>query len=190
MVRGTLPQPRDLSGTGGLPQSVGEGLQIRRRHLPHWQAGGSWYFVTFRLARGPLPAEARRAVMDVLMGGDGARYELVAAVVMPDHVHCVLHPLERAPGAWLDLGRLLKTLKGVSARRVNEVLSTRGTVWQDESWDRVIRSEPELWARVEYIRTNPVRAGLVSEAEEYPLLLMPGTEVGGDRQDCRSHGRR
>jgi len=115
MARGSLRQPQPASGTRGESPgepgttgnykpagrwTVGEGLQIRCRHLPHWQAGGAWYFVTFHSARGPLPAEARRTVMDILAHGNGERHELVAAIVMPDHVHCILHPLERAPGWW------------------------------------------------------------------------------------------
>ena len=149
-----------------------EGLLIRRHHLPHWQAGGSCYFVTFRSARGDLPAAARRAVLEVLRHGDGGRYDLFAAVAMPDHVHCILRPLQVSSGRWHDLGRVLRTLKGVSARRVNHVLHTKGKLWQSESWDRIVRSRSELEDALHYIQMNPVTRGLVRQPQEYEFVVV------------------
>ena len=62
---------------------VTEELLIRRSHLPHWQAGGSVYFVTFNSKRGPLPPEALRLVVEHILFDHGKRYDLVFAVVMP-----------------------------------------------------------------------------------------------------------
>jgi hypothetical protein len=60
--------------------------------LPYWTLEGSTYFVTFRLADpGFLSAEQRGQVLRHIRAGDGPFYDLVALVVMPDHVHLVLH---------------------------------------------------------------------------------------------------
>jgi actin-related protein len=45
-----------------------------------------------------------------------------------------------------------------------------GTVWQEESFDRVLRSSESLDAKIEYVLNNPVRKGLVSDWHHYPWL--------------------
>jgi hypothetical protein len=45
-----------------------------------------------------------------------------------------------------------------------------GTVWQDERYDRIMRNHEEFINNWEYIRQNPVKAGLVNIAEEYPFF--------------------
>src|SRR5438094_99639 len=114
-----------------------ERLRKRRRHLPHWELGGSVYFITFRSARGLLPEPALRQVMVHILYDHGRRYDLHFAVVMPDHTHLLLQPLEKSPKAWHELSGILKALKGISARRINQLSGTSGTVWQEESFDRI-----------------------------------------------------
>jgi len=65
-------------------------------------------------------------------------------------------------------GRLLKSLKGYTAREANRLLGRTGEpFWQRESYDHWVRDEAE-WRRIaEYIETNPVKAGLVLQPEEY-----------------------
>jgi hypothetical protein len=43
-------------------------------------------------------------------------------------------------------------------------------MWQEESFDHVLRSEERLEETVEYIRQNPVRRGLVARPEDYRWL--------------------
>jgi putative transposase len=152
---------------------VTQDLVIRRRHLPHWQLGGSVYFVTFRSRRGSLPDEALRLVVDHLLYDHGKRYDLVFGVVMPDHVHVIFQPRESQPGTWYDLTAIMKGLKGASARRINQLLGTKGPVWQDEWYDRIIRDEQELEEKLLYLYHNPVKAGLVTDPEQYEFLVSP-----------------
>jgi len=91
---------------------------------------------------------------------DEDRYELGAYVVMPNHVHAVvrplqpdLHPLETILGSW----------KKYSSRRINQELKRTGDLWQDESYDRIIRDEEHLWRVIQYIAGNPQKAGLSSD---------------------------
>jgi len=62
-----------------------------------------------------------------------------------------------------------KWIKGTSARRANQILNRSGTpFWQDESFDRWVRS-PAQFSRIErYIAFNPVKAGLVNEPAAWP----------------------
>ena len=146
-------------------------LATHRRHLPHWQLRGATYFITFRLACGELTAAERLIVLGHVRAGHGKFYDLLAAVVMPDHGHALLHPL-----GGFDLPRITKGVKGVSARLVNLTRGTRGPLWQDESFDRIIRDDAELTETLTYMVNNPAKAELVDDPFEYPALYaQPGT---------------
>ena len=62
----------------------------------------------------------------------------------------------------------LKAIKGASSHLINRRLRTHDTIWQEESFDHVLRSSESLDAKIDYIMQNPVRAGLVNVASEYP----------------------
>ena len=148
-------------------------LHKRKNHLPHWQQGGSTYFVTFRSARGHLPAPSLGLARDLILEHHGSRCDLPFGVVMPDHVHLLLHPREREPGFWWDLATIMKGIKGASARRINQLLETRGTVWQKESFDRIVRDDAEFQEKWRYMDFNPFKAGLVDDPDDYPYFIRP-----------------
>jgi REP element-mobilizing transposase RayT len=141
------------------------------RKLPHYQKAGRPLFVTFckgnRIAFAP---EARDAILQHCSHDHGKRYELHAAVVMPDHVHLLLSPLRDEKGWPYSLPTILKALKGTSARSVNKLSGANGTVWQGESFDHVLRSQESFAKKLEYLRQNPVRRGLVKKPEDYKWL--------------------
>jgi hypothetical protein len=68
------------------------------------------------------------------------------------------------------LPEILKAIKGTSARSINELFGSCGPVWQDESFDHILRGNESFAQTVEYIRENPVRKGLVKRPEDYPWL--------------------
>jgi thiamine-phosphate pyrophosphorylase len=137
-------------------------VMTAQRRLPHWTRDGSTYFVTFRVSEGELQASDRKIVLDHVRHGAGKFYGLAAAVVMPDHVHLLLQP-RRA----FELSRVMKGLKGVSARLVNNRRGDHGTLWQDESWDRIVRDQAEFDEKLEYMLNNPVKKGLVQDPWTY-----------------------
>ena len=154
-----------------------EEFKITKRRLPHWSREGAAYFISFRLKQGKLSSEEIKLVLDHLQAGDPEFYELLAAVVMPDHVHFLALP---NPG--VELSRMMKGIKGVTARKINQARGSRGSLWQDESFDRILRDQEEFEEKLEYIFTNPVKAGLVEEGWNYP-----GFYFKGDRQECLSY---
>ena len=88
-------------------------------------------------------------------------YDLHAFIVMPNHVHILIRPL-------VPLAILTKSLKSFIARRANAILGRTGApFWQDESYDHQIRDGRELAEIRHYIEENPVRAGLVKDANRY-----------------------
>jgi len=94
-------------------------------------------------------------VANALRFWDGKRYRLVAWCVMPNHVHVVCRLL---PGQ--ELGVVLRSWKSYTARRSNQILARTGAFWQREYYDRLIRNEDEFERTVQYVASNPERAGL------------------------------
>lgn len=139
-----------------------------RRRLPHYQKDNHPLFVTFITDhRWSLPPSARDVVLECCLHENGAKYDLHAAVVMPDHVHLIYSPLRRADGWSFPVPEIMKAIKARSARQINLALGRRGPVWQEEFFDHVLRSNDSLVDRVDYVCHNPVRAGLVATEAEY-----------------------
>ena len=89
---------------------------------------------------------------------------------MPNHVHLLLTPMRDGQGWPYALAAILKLIKGVSARSVNRLMGSSGPVWQEESFDHVVRSNESFDEKLKYICQNPVRAGLVLKPEDYRWL--------------------
>jgi REP element-mobilizing transposase RayT len=105
---------------------------------------------------------------------DGERYELACYVVMPNHVHSVMRPTQPREH---PLETLLKSWKSYSGRRINESLRHSGSLWQEESYDRIVRDEEHLWRTVQYVGRNPRNAGL--SPERCRLWVRPQWEALG-----------
>jgi REP element-mobilizing transposase RayT len=146
-------------------------LVKRRRHLPHWDEPDATYFVTFCLKQGVVAnltqPDLAQLIVDALRFFDGERYWLYDYTVMPDHVHAILQPVsvERRTE---PLRNILGSLKSWTARRVNALLGRQGPLWQDETYDRIIRDEREYDARATYILENARIRGLVDHALDWP----------------------
>jgi len=160
------------SGTGGPPViSIQQELQITRRTLPHWEMGGSTYFITYHCAASvTLNDAARTLVLDNWKHWHGKRYLLHAAVVMPDHVHVLITPKAKGQNVWYPLEDILHTNKSYTAHEINKAQGRKGSIWQDERFDRIVRDENEFFEKWNYMANNPVKNGLADRPKAYPWL--------------------
>ena len=78
--------------------------------------------------------------------------------------------LRNPEGENYTFAEVLGPIKGYTAHTINKQMKRHGQVWQDESFDHVLRSDEKLEVRVEYLRQNPVRRGLVKIPEQYRWL--------------------
>ena len=141
---------------------------VYKRNLPHIDNGRQSYFLTFCTRdRWILPPRARSIVLECCRHNHNKKYFLDAVVVMPDHVHLILTPcMDRVKNAAVPISSITRVLKSYSAFRINRELGRTGSLWQDETYDHVIRGG-EMAEMYRYVLLNPVRKGLVSAPEEY-----------------------
>ena len=142
-----------------------------RRNLPHIQAEQKPLFVTFRTYENwVLPGEVRSAVLDHCLHDHRKKLDMHVAVVMPDHVHLLFAARSDRDGNTFGLSEVMNGIKGASAHRVNRLLRRRGHVWQDESFDHVLRCDESVHEKADYICQNPIRRGIVRTVDDYPWL--------------------
>ena len=74
---------------------------------------------------------------------------------MPNHVHLTIKPLPS-----FELEDLLRGIKSFVASKANSILNRSGQLWEQESYDRIIRDELHLYQVIQYIGNNAKKAGL------------------------------
>jgi REP element-mobilizing transposase RayT len=144
-------------------------MQSYRRNLPHMQRDYTPHFITFCTKfRRILPEWARDVVLGCCVHDHDKRYRLEVAVVMPDHVHLILTPsTDETRQTIISLVEIMKAIKGASSHAINRHSGNHGAIWQEESFDRVVRSSESLDAKIAYILENPVRKALVQDWRQY-----------------------
>ena len=104
-----------------------------------------------------LNVSCRNIVQDRLGKSDESGACLHAWVIMPNHVHVLMTLTQDAA-----LSMVLHDLKGGSSIDINRLLGRKGTLWQKDYFDRLIRDGDHFANCVRYIRANPTKARLKS----------------------------
>ena len=96
-------------------------------------------------------------------------WKVLAAVVMPDHLHVIVAPAR-------DRDAKVGNFSGALKRWIREELGASWK-WQPGCFDRLMRSDESLHEKWLYLQENPVRAGLVSNSGDWPY------QIGLDEDD-------
>ncbi len=156
----TMSKPPQPSAGNGMPGSS----QLR---VGRFSETGRLYLLTATLlARRPLFSDfslGRLLVAELRRAHDEQLVDSLAWVVMPDHFHWLVG-LKNG-----SIERLMRRVKGRSARRINQRTGSSGSLWQLSFHDRAVRREEDITAIARYIVANPLRAGLVCRIGDYPL---------------------
>ena len=125
------------------------------------------YFITFNTA-GRQPVLAREEVHETFCafalrahaehGVAVGRY-----VIMPDHVHLFV----AMPAEEITLSNWVKALRSVLGKQLLRV-GVQKPHWQEGFFDHLLRNSESYSEKWEYVRMNPVRAGLCPEPDEWP----------------------
>lgn len=138
----------------------------RRACIP----GACYFFTVVTYQRNPLfDNESAVKVLREAFRAEIQRrpFEVEAAVVLPDHLHCIW----RLPEGDADFSSRWREIKKyVSQNLEGVVVNTRGegNVWQRRFWEHVIRDDQDYQAHVDYIHYNPVKHGYVSLPGDWP----------------------
>jgi len=81
---------------------------------------------------------------------------------MPNHVHVLIETI-----TGFALSAIIHSWKSFTATKANRLLGRTGEFWMHEHYDRFIRDEKHLGVIRNYIRNNPVKAGLVKTPQEW-----------------------
>jgi REP element-mobilizing transposase RayT len=161
-----------------LPRKVGARRPARRKWIEiqkEFADEAAWNDVLLArrlatLTEPPLSAGSRllgrhdiaALVETALLRFHSQQYLLAAWCVMPNHVHVAYTAI--GPHAPQDIHH---SWKSYLARQMNRALHRKGTLWERESFDHLIRSVHHYEAYIDYIENNPVEAGLCGEPGDW-----------------------
>jgi putative transposase len=108
---------------------------------------------------------------------DEQRFTVSAYCFMPDHLHVLFHGQTAQSN--------FKVLMTLFRRRAAHMHARtfRARLWKVDYYERVLRDGESPAMAVRYIAANPVRAGLVRNAEEYPYCRI-AEEFAGCAGPC------
>jgi REP element-mobilizing transposase RayT len=150
-------------------------FRIYKRNLPHWEQPGSVYFITFRTSKGIILFDkSKDIIFEANLFHNNKKYKFYAIVILKDHVHIILQPLEKTKDAYYSIREITHSIKSFSANKINRQLQRKGSVWLDESFDRIIRNEKEFIQKLNYVVNNPIKSNLVENIEDYKWIYIEG----------------
>jgi len=96
-----------------------------------------------------------KIVADALLYFNNDKYVLDEWVIMPNHVHILVKPINE-----YTLPEITHSWKSFSANEINKLAGKSGQLWLHESYDHIVRNEAAFIAIKNYIKNNPVKAKL------------------------------
>lgn len=122
------------------------------------------YFVTICVAnRQPVLANERAFNAFKAASSKLDNWKILAAMLMPDHLHIIVVPIENRNA---KLGNFSGALKRWMRQELNASWN-----WQPGCFDRLLRSDESLHDKWLYVQENPVRAGLVKHWKDWPYQV-------------------
>lgn len=154
------------SGTDAL-----QSIMSRPPRIPNWLPWekSTIYFITFCVTgrkRVLANAYAWKVCRTTLSRLD--QWTILAAIAMPDHLHLLISPVEDRDASLTAFTKWFK-------RWFNDAYwSRRSTTWQwqEGCFDRLLRSDESVSEKWDYLRQNPVRAGLVKDPDDWPYQFV------------------
>jgi alanyl-tRNA synthetase/REP element-mobilizing transposase RayT len=172
-----LGSARGSRASGIMPDAPSSGARFSKRRLPHYERPHGIYHITFSTRKHrTLSPSARTVVLNAFRHFDQKRYDLFAVCIMPDHVHVLLRPWIKDQGTedrgiFWEVGEMMHSIKSFSANKINKLESKKGeSVWEKESFDRLMRSDSDVEEKYLYICRNAWKDYVAEQTENYEWL--------------------
>jgi putative transposase len=104
-------------------------------------------------------------------------FELYGYCLLNNHFHLLLRPTG-APSAGSSISRIMQSLLVSHTQRYHRHYQSGGHVWQGRFKSPVIQHDEHLLTVLRYIEANPLRAKIVTRADEYPWSSYPVHGLG------------
>ncbi len=148
-IEGLLSDPECLKIYEQLPEKARRAFErryARRLHLELDHCQGACL-----LRR----TDARQILVSALAHFHGDRWWVGDYVLMPNHIHGLFQPTKG-----YELEQVLASIKGYTSTQMTAKGIKQGPLWQDETYDRLVRDRAELGIWRRYMQANPGKAGL------------------------------
>lgn len=137
----------------------------RRLYVP----GGTYFFTVVTYRRQPIFADGQKVewLRQAFQTVKAKRpFDLLAAVVLPDHLHCIL----RLPENDRNFSSRWQMIKTAFSRHIPTQVRKDGakTIWQPRFFEHCIRDEDDFRKHLDYIHYNPVKHGLADTPAAWP----------------------
>lgn len=152
------------------PRSEGDWSRFARQYAEHVERwtdeghGACWFRDT----------RWQNELAERLLHFQNERHFTSCYVIMPNHCHAIVQPKPN-----YELEDLLQGVKSMTAKAIHRDQGTSGSLWQQESFDRIVRDEEHLWRVIQYIGQNPSKAKLT--LDQAPRWLHPDWQARGWR---------
>ena len=142
-------------------------------------AGGTYFFTVTTYKRRPILTDPRcMAALRIAVKAvrESHPFEILAWVLLPDHLHCVWalpgddhnfslrwslikQHVSRSCAYWFD---------DMATTTASRIKRRESTLWQRRFWEHLIRDENDLARHVDYVHYNPVKHGYVTGVAQWP----------------------
>ena len=142
----------------------------KRAYLENKRMFGKWDAALDCGSYGPQWLRDRQVAQIVTEGlhyRDGKVYALDGYSLMPNHVHVVFTPLKKNEVEYHTLSAIMHSLKRHTTPAANALLHRTGEFWQHENYDHIVRDDAEYRRILQYVLSNPVKAGLTPTSEDW-----------------------
>jgi putative transposase len=150
--------------------------------VPSWIENGSLFHIRIRLDRERDQLRLTDPSLAPLLLGSAKFYQaedkwfITIFLIMPDHIHAMLSfPRDQS------MSEVVRQWKSFHKRH-------SCVVWQDNFFDHRLRDDErgqQVIAKLDYIRNNPVAAGLCVKAEDWPWTIDPQGGSAAPSDDVR-----
>ena len=90
------------------------------------------------------------------------KFKILAYSVMPDHIHCIIEPVNIE-----DYPKIIKSFKYSFTKSVGLVKPTCNKIWQNRYWEHTIRDDSYLYKHFDYIHYNSVKHNLIASVNSW-----------------------
>ena len=150
-----------------LPRNLGPIRKQLPHDVPNWVPDEADYFITICCRSRGANELAKSGVARSLLESIDYRHSnrdwyMHLALLMPDHVHFLVS----FPGQAKNLQTVISKWKEWTAKSLK-------LKWQRDFFEHRLRRDESFEEKSDYIRANPVRAGLIAKPEDWPYIFIP-----------------